>query len=235
MNIAICDDCERECLIIKKYCEESEICAHIKCTTFLSGSKLLAAYKSGKRFDIVLLDVDMPEIDGIKVGNAIRSLDRNVIIIFITAYPEYAIDAYECEAFNYILKPCDPQKLKDVLTRALDRLGLLCKYHVVKIRNEIFRIPISEIYYIECCHKHIIYYLKHEKVETTDKLSSVYEALADYGFCQVHQGYIVNMAKIRRFDNYSVILEDGRAVMISVRKKAEVMIAYAKYVERYTR
>lgn len=235
MNIAICDDYEHDCMLIKKYCEESSILVYTKCTTFFSGNEILVAYKNGQRFDVVFLDVDMPEINGIKVGTSIRSYDKDVIIIFITSYPEFAIDAYDCEAFNYLLKPCNPQKLNDVLARAVDRLKLLHKYHNIKIRNQTLRLPISEIYYIECCRKHILYHLKDDVIETTDKLSNVYDALLKYGFYQIHQGYIVNMAKIKRFDDYSVILEDGRDVMISVRKKAEVLIAYSKYVERYTR
>lgn len=235
MKIAICDDVIRDCKYLKKCCEQSKVVQNVEYSIFLSGNELLSSLESGKRFDIIFLDIDMPEINGIDVGNSIRRCDKNVIIVFVTNYSEFAIDAYECEAFNYLLKPCDPQKFNDVLTRAVDRLGLLHKYHVVKIRNQTFRIPISEVYYIECCRKHIIYHLKTEKIETTDTLSNVYNALSQYGFLQVHQGFVVNMSKIKRFEDYSVILDDGSAVMVSVRKKNDALITYAKYIERYTR
>lgn len=235
MKIAICDDSVKDAEQIKHCCLVSALSSSFDYTIFHSGNKLISSLHDGNQFDIFFLDVDMPEISGIDVGKFVRSHNDNAIIIFITSYPEYAINAFECEAFNYVLKPCDPQRIEEILIRAVNRFGITHKYHKVKIRNQTIRILLSDIYYIECLKKHIIYHLKDEDIETTDKLSNVYDALCDFGFYQIHQGYIVNMDKIKSFNGYSVILDDGRSVMVSVRKKAETLIAYSKYVERFTR
>jgi len=215
MKIAICDDCQKDAENIKHLLENPGIFEISDISIFLSGDELISQIDCGTRFDIVFLDVEMPDKSGIEVGKSIRRHDRDAIIIFVTSYPEFAIDAYECEAFNYLLKPCNPEKLYEVTSRAVSRLGLLNKYHIVKIRNQTIRIPISDIYYIECQRKHILYHLKNETIETTDKLSAVYDALCNYGFCQVHQGYIVNMEKIKGFDKYSVSIK-GLSVTLFV-------------------
>jgi len=79
-----------------------------------------------------------------------------------------------------------------------------------------------------------IYHLKDHTVDTVDKLSNVYEKLAEYGFLQTHQGYIVNMDKIESFTKNAVVLQDGTEIMLSARKKQEVLMKYFKYIERCT-
>ena len=177
----------------------------------------------------------MPHLDGIEVGKRLRRENKDVIIIFLTSHPEFALDAYECEAFHYLLKPCSMNKLVDVLNRALSRIGILHRYHVIKTKNGSVKLPLSDIYYIECLDRHIIYHMKDGDVTTRDKLSSVYESLRPFGFCRVHQGFVVNMDKIVGIEKDSVLLSDGRSVMMSVRKKTEVSLAYMKYVEKFAR
>ena len=175
----------------------------------------------------------MPNIDGLAAGTAIRQMDKQAIIIFSTSYPQYAIDAYDCEAFHYLIKDCSFYKFESVLKRAIAKLGIIHKYHVVKIQNRVRQISLTDILYIEYCRKHIIYHTLNEKIETTGRFSDVIDELKKYGFYQIHQGYIVNLAKIRDFKGYSVILDNGDSVMISVRKKSEVLLAYAKYTEDF--
>lgn len=234
MRIAICDDNKRDCERLQSYCEGSKELFNIKYTTFLSGDELLASFENGQRFDIVFLDVDMPGRSGIDTGKTIRQYDKNVIIVFVTSYSEFALDAFECEAFHYLIKPCDPAKLDDVLKRAAGRFGIQNRYHVVKVGTQKCRFLISELYYVEYCQKHVIYHLKGEDIEATDKLSNVYDILSKYGFYQVHQGYIVNLEKIKRFEKFDIILDDDRKVSMSVRKRKNVMLVYSKYIERFT-
>lgn len=230
INIAICDDVQKDSKNLKSLCLACQLTDHLSFELYDSGNSLISNFSINK-FDILFLDIDMPEHNGISIGKQIRALDKNVIIIFCTSYPQYAIEAYDCEAFYYILKPCSQEKLQQVLNRAVKKLGLLHTYHTIKIQNKSLRLPISEIYYIEYCQKHIIYHVNGKKYETTGKFSVVYDELKKYGFFQVHQGYIVNLAKVQDFKGYSAILENGQDVLISVRKKRDVLLAYAKYVE----
>jgi DNA-binding LytR/AlgR family response regulator len=175
----------------------------------------------------------MPNLNGIDVGKMLRKCDEKVLIIFTTSYPQYAIEAYDCEAFHYLLKPISVEKLETVINRAIHKCRITKKYLNIKIQNKVIQLPISEILYIEYCRKHILYHTENRVIETVGRLCDVLDELMNYGFYQVHQGYIVNFAKVQDFCGYSVILNNGQSVMISVRKKSEVLLAYANYVEDF--
>ena len=234
MKIAICDDSLKDAKYLQELCLSIDILLDTTINVYTSANKLLQLYETGTaNYDLLFLDVEMLEMDGITLGKKIKALSKDTIIVFTTSYPQFAIDAFECEALNYILKPCGKEKVESVLNKAITKYTLAHQYHIAKCRNQTYRIPINDIYYIECCRKHIIYHLKDRTIETVSKLSSVYEALCDFGFYQVHQGYIVNFDKVYDFKDYTVVLDDYRTVMVSVRKKREVLLAYAKYAERY--
>ena len=232
INIAICDDSIFDIEHLKSTCQLCDLPDEINIETFHSGMQFLKLY-SGKKYDVVFLDIDMPEVSGIEIGKQIRKMDKSAIIIFCTNYPQYAINAYDCEAFHYLLKPCPKDKLEDVLKRAITKMGMIHKYHTVKIQNRVCNIPIADINYIEYCRKHIIYHTNDRNIETTGRFSDVNDELKKYGFYQIHQGYIVNLAKVRDIKGYSIVLDNGENVMISVRKKSDVLLAYAKYTEDF--
>ncbi len=234
MKIAICDDSLADAKHLYEICSQSPILPDSVIDIFTSSAELLNKYENNTAdFDILFLDVEMPELNGITLGKKIKSLSKNTIIVFTTGYPQFAIEAFDCEALHYILKPCTKEKVFSVLEKAFCKYQIQHQYHIVKVRNQTYRIPIRDIYYIECCKKHVIYHLKDRTVETVAKLSSAYEALSDLGFYQVHQGYIVNFDKVFEFKDFSVVLDDKRTVMMSVRKKNEVLMAYAKYAARF--
>lgn len=234
MRIAICDDIIKDADQLKLLCENFFSNNDLNIKVFCSGDDLINAVSTGALFDMVLLDIDMPGINGIETGIVLREKCKNIIIIFITNHPQYAIEAFDCEAFHYILKPCSLEKATPILKKAVQKFNLLHQYHIVKIQNKAIRIPIDDLYYVESCRGQIIYHTITESISTTGTLFEAYNSLKPAGFYQIHQGYIVNLAKIRDFDKYSVILDNGVAVAISVRKKRDVLNAYAKYIEVYS-
>ena len=234
MRIAICDDSLCDATHLHKMCLGNPLLADSVIDLYTNPNDLFGYCESRPTdYDLFFLDIEMAGTDGISLGKKIKALNKDSILVFTTSYPQFAIDAYDCEAFHYILKPCKEEKVYSVIEKALSKYRFLHQYHIVKSRNQVYKLPINDIYYIECCRKHVIYHLKDRSIETVSKLSSVHDTLSEFGFYQVHQGYIVNFEKVYEFKDYSVVLDDGRAVMMSVRKKREVLLAYAKYAERY--
>ena len=230
MNIAICDDLISDIHILKKLLfSNNYIKNNGRISEFTSSSELYANLKS-HTYDVVFLDIDMPEINGIELGQKIHNEYPNTFIIFVTNYSQYALDAFDCYAFHYLLKPLDKRRSNKVIDALVQKFKEKNKYHIIRIKNHTIRIPISDIYFVEYCRRHVIYHLKDKDYETVGRFSDVYEDLKDYGFYQIHQGYIVNMDKIIDFDKYSAILQDGKSVMISVRKRTEVLSAYTNYI-----
>ena len=232
VRVAICDDSILDINTLVNCCESCHFTERIQISKFESGELLVEAHKKDP-FQIVLLDVDMPKLNGITVGKMLRKSEENVLIIFTTSYPQYAIEAYDCEAFHYLLKPISAEKLETVMNRAIQKCRITKKFIKIKIQNRVIQLPISEILYIEYCQKHVLYHTENRVIETVGRFCDVLDELENYGFYQVHQGYIVNFAKVRDFSGYSVILNNGKSVMISVRKKSEVLLAYANYVEAF--
>lgn len=230
MKIAICDDCSNDINILERLLlTNNYIKNHGQITEFASSTEF-SANINGHTYDVVFLDVDMPDKNGIELGKYINENSPNTFIVFVTNYSQYAVDAFDCEAFHYLLKPLNEYKANKVINSLIQKYKEKNKYHIIKIKTETKRIPIKDIYYIEYCRRHVIYHLKDKEYETVGKFSDIYNELKEFGFYQIHQGYIVNMDKISDFDKYSVILQDDKTVMMSTRKRTDVIMAYTKYI-----
>jgi DNA-binding LytR/AlgR family response regulator len=230
MKISICDDLKNELDKLENLCFEYDRNAII--SKYSNGQELCSELNDGNKADIIILDIDMPGDDGIKIGKRIRESDSDVIIIFYTSYPQYAVESYDCDAFYYLMKDCSKEKFFTVLKRAYDKLKINRKYIIIQQRKTPRRISISDIYYIECVKKHLNYHIEGEDIEISANLSDAYSELKDFEFYQVHQGYIVNLKKIYKIDDYMIILTNGNKVPISVRKKTEVITRYADFMEK---
>lgn len=229
MKTAICDDSLREVTLLGEMIGASGL--PIDTDAYDSGNALLAEIQRGTHYDAVFLDIDMPEISGLELARMIRQYTPKTMIVFVTGYPQYAVDAFDCEAFHYLLKPVSQSKVTQVLERMMQCNREQNRFYILKNRQQTIRVPICDICYIECCQRHVLFHARHAVHETVGNLKTVYKELRPFGFLQIHQGYLVNMALISHFDGFDVVLSDGKRVPMSVRKRAEVLSAYARYIE----
>ncbi len=125
--------------------------------------------------------------------------------------------------------------LNKALFSLLEKLNKAYSYHTVKLKNGCRAIPVADIKYVECCQRHIIYYTDTASYETSETLWQVNKALKDFGFYQVHQGYIVNFDKIACFDTCQILLRDGTVVPVSRGRKEKAMEEYCAYMEKHYR
>lgn len=231
MYFAICDDTKPDVEAIHKTIIDNMGEMEYKVDPFTSSLEMSRAIRSGRMYDVVFLDVDMPGMNGIELGKLVKSKSPQTEIVFVTSYPQYALEGYDCHAFHYLIKPLCVGKASNVLQRLILRYRESNQFHIIKIKTESIRLRCKDIYYVECCQKHVIYHLKNKKYTTLGTLAEAYKSLRNFGFLQVHQGYIVNLDKISHFDKYSAILCNDEAVPVSVRKRSEVLTAYAQYIE----
>lgn len=234
MKITICDDSPFDVEAIFNLIENENLCIdEYKCELLYSGTDLLNKYKNGFRTDILFLDIEMPDSSGIDTAKVIREYDKNVIIIFISSHSELVFDTFDCETFNFVTKPINKEKFSNVINMAVLKYKRNNAYFVITKAHESIKLPIDKIKYAECYKKHMIFYTFEGTYEMRITLSETLAKLNQYGFIQTHQGYLVNMNLIKRFDGYDIILKDGTKVMMSARKKAEVLLAYSEFVERW--
>lgn len=232
MKIIICDDELFARQQIKEAIQKYPSHYPLEIYEFDSGEKMLGELKE-QHIDMIFLDIEMDKIDGIDTAKLIRINDRKAIIIFVSSHQERVFDSFDCEAFHFITKPFTQEKFNDVFTKAIEKYQFLNKNLIIKWKNESISLPIERIKFFESYRKHVIFHTYDGEYETIANLSDIVNELACYGFVQTHQGYVVNMNLIRRFDGLDIILIDGSKVPMSQRKKAMVISEYAKYVARY--
>ena len=156
------------------------------------------------KVDCIFLDINMPELDGMNLARILQKLDPELKIIFITAYREYAVDAFEIRAFDYLLKPYSEARitqLLDNLTKSQNKFPIpkeVSKINKVTVlhHDKMIVLPVDKICYIEVVDKESTIYTENNKYVSKFKLSKWQEILPADKFYRTHRSYIVNLDKI---------------------------------------
>lgn len=196
-----------------------------------SAEELIEKYRHNQFFDIIFLDIEMRALTGIEAAKIIRKMQPEAIIIFISNYPNYVFDAFDVEALHFLVKPISPSNFKNVFNRALNKYKINNSSILLKWQNERYVVKIDTIKYIEGYKRHVTVYTKDGTYEALGKIPDLLKELSPHDFIRTHQGFLVNMDYIKRFDTTDVVLFDGTKVMISVRKRAEALQAFDKYLK----
>lgn len=224
-HIVICDD-ELELLnntekIVSKVAKT--IMGNIRVEPFSSPVLLLDELKKrndeGDLFpDLIIMDIQMPEMGGIEFGKKLREFAPDVTLIYLTSFTEYALKGYEAKAFRYILKPISEEVMAEVFTDILKERSEKKKLLVSFSGGESI-VPLSEIIYLVTEDKYTIVYTKNEHYCDVNSLNLYEKILAPYGFYRIHRSYLVNMAYHRSLGKSHIILEGGIELPISRRRK----------------
>ena len=235
MKIAICDDDSQEldhiiCLL-NTYISINNLTGLLSYQTFNSSFDL--AEKAPKeKYDLYLLDVIMPCLNGIDLAGSIRSFDKAADIIFLTTSSEFAVESYRIKASNYLLKPLVEKDffnaLDDIISQSITDEK---KYIIVKSSIGVHKIEINNIVYIEAFNRRTIYHLSNrEKIETSDKFNDCCNALMQYSeFILAHRSILVNMNYIKIIDNADIYLQDSSVIPLAQRRVSEIKKHYLAY------
>lgn len=164
-------------------------------------------YLQENKVDIVFLDINMPELDGMSLGKILTKLNPNIKIIFITAYRDYAAEAFEIKAFDYLLKPYSEKRITEVLnnltmikdnspTKEVEKINKV----TVFLDEKMVVLSLDEIYYIEASEKESLVYTQNEIYTSKLKISKWEEILPKNKFYRTHRAYIVNLDKIKEVE-----------------------------------
>ena len=209
--------------------QEAHDC-QLQLSVFDSAEAFLSSFAPD--YDLVILDIDMPGMDGLEAARRLRRMDPKVLLMFVTNLAQYAINGYEVSAIDYIVKPLDYDKFEFKLDRAL-RLAASKTTKKVLIRTEEGMIALNQedVTYVEV-QGHTLYYHTLEGIYQTR--GTLKQALADFPppqFYPSHQSYIVNLAYVEEVRNYEVIAA-GEKVFISRPKRKAFMEALAAFYNK---
>ena len=231
MNIAICDDDRNYRELISSYVKESEVFSNCRISEFDSSEALLASLSKNSVFDIILLDVEMGKMNGIEAGKRLKKVDPNCIIIYVSSFPKYAIDSFDNEPLHYILKPINKDKFFEVLRKAKNKMNRLYEKYNITHKDGVISIYIKDILYIEYYRKHLIFHCTDKEYETIGKVKDVVDRLENSGFILINQAILVNAHYIKQISKLDITLNNNEKLMISVRKKSDVIKYYTRYLK----
>lgn len=228
--IGICDDVEvfidKLEALIREY--ETEIQEEIKIDRFTKGIDLLNKYKS--EYDLIFLDIKMPDMNGITVAENIRSRDSKVSIIFLTSLVQYALEGYRVNAVNYIVKPISYKKLKLELDNWRKKYGQKEEpYLIVRNDNGSYKLLLKSIRYIETYNRNLLIHTEHKNIISYKKLQDMEKLLSDQGFVRCHTSYLVHLLYVETIENMEAQLITNEKIPISKLKKKEFMTSLAEY------
>ncbi|MBQ4342985.1 MAG: response regulator transcription factor [Erysipelotrichaceae bacterium] len=183
---------------------------------FEDGDTLIQSHKK-KPFDLLILDIVMPLLNGLDTAKEIRSKDKAVKIIFLSSSSEFAIDSYSVKASNYLLKPVHPEQLYICLKECIEEMNFSSKTLSVKISEMVYRIPLSSIEYVEAQNKHVCIHMKNGKSLLTSEPLYLLEnkLLLSDGFYKCHRSYIVNIHHISKYSSKEVTMHSNDKIPIS--------------------
>ena len=179
-------------------------------------------------FDIVFLDMLMPQINGLETARKIRELDKTVKIVFLTSSAEYAVDSYTVKADNYLLKPFDPDRLFQCLDELTAELNLSGNSILVKGLRTLHKIELPNIEYIEAQNKRVLFYLCDGRTqEAIEPLYTYEEKFKDLNqFFKCHRSYIINIHHIESYSSKEIKMRSGCRIPISRNCTREFEEAY---------
>lgn len=229
MRIAICDDEEIYRIELKSCLNKLLIDTDYDINTFSDGRILLNRFEECP-FDIVFLDIEMPEIDGITLARKLRAASDSVFIVFLTSHIEYALEGYEVNALRYLTKPADPNKVKEIIRYVQDKQNNAHQI-IIKSEGEDILIDINNIIYMESMDKNVRIVTSKEEYITRYNLSDYEEQLKNFGFFRIHRGYLISLNKVKRIIKNDVVMDNEITLPISrnnVKTLKDTLYAYVE-------
>lgn len=235
MRVAACDDdlifLQELSGLLNQYGKEYN--CNIEYNTFKNPLELVMQIEKGIHYDVILLDIFMPGINGIQCAKDIRTCDNYVKIVFLTSSTEFAVESYAVRAYQYLLKPVQKENLFLTL-RLLEKESETIEKNlfVLKSKTGITKISLSKLEYCEVINRKIILHLAGgEECECNLRLNELEEKLKNYGmFLKPHRSFLINMDYIQTLTTHSIIMECGVKVPVPREKYAQFKQIYMEYI-----
>lgn len=228
LQVAVCDDEVLECCNMARKIKNILVEMKVPCIIrqFQSGVELLRAVES---FDIIFLDIMMRDLDGLKTAQIFRRKAFDRILIFVSSSREYVFEAYDVEAFQYLLKPVDDRKLRRVLQRAVRKTERHSQEFIIVSRERQKRkLFLDDIYYFEIRGRTVDVHGAEGVFTYYEQIGELENKLRDKGFFRCHKSYLINLKHVDLYNRQEAILENGESVVIAKRRYDEFAQAVLK-------
>ncbi len=229
-RIAVCDDNQTDLryitAIVSDWAEAAQTAVQIQ--AFPSAEAFLFRYAEDKAFDILLLDIEMGEMDGVALAKEVRRENDAVQIVFLTGFSDFISEGYEVSALHYLMKPISSEKLAAVLDKAVAHLEKQEQSVIFTTQGNTVRLPVGDVMFVEA--------FAHSCTVTTTRgtfalrtgISEIEQMLGE-GFTRCHRSYLVGIRHIRTIGKEAVTLDNGKQIPLSRRRYDAVNQAFIRY------
>lgn len=233
-KIAVCDDeayfRDRIKELLQKYFKENG--RSVSIDLYDSGSSFCSDPDNFKAYDVVFLDIEMREMNGMETAYAIREQNENVDIVFITVMLDYAAEGYRVDAVRYIIKDDMEQLLPecmDAILRKRRKNRVEMEFPFVGGKRQVL---LEDIIYIESRSHQLWFERKGTQMYMYGQINDLQKKLADFSFIRPHQSFLVNLKYIDRIRNYTIYMTNGMEIPVTKPRYAEVKEKFFDYKEK---
>lgn len=234
IKIAICDDEQSIVDKIKnaaiKYKKTNNI--QFETYTFLSGINLIRKFND---FDLIFLDIDMPELNGIEVAKKLRDSDVFAKIVYVTNHAHFTSQALSIHAFAYIVKPFEDSEifslLEDFMKFFNAEIQLKCKRISFKTTQGVVCLNIEDIIYFEYSKPNGVNVVTVDKIlRTRSTLQEILKIVEDSGFVSPHKSFIVNLSCVETIDGVNMLMKNGATIQIAQKRVSSFRSAHNRFL-----
>lgn len=229
IKIAIVEDEHAYAMQLQEYLHqyEKENGEVFEISFFSDGDEIVNKYNPV--YDIILMDVEMKFMDGMSAAEEIRKVDTEVVIMFITNMPQYAIRGYAVDALDYVLKPVSYFAFSQRLNRAISRMKKReTKMIAISIKGGTVRLDVTNVTYIESQGHTLIFHTVNGSHETSGTMKELEKALSELNFYRGNKGYLINLAHVESVKDGCAVVR-GEQLLLSRARKKEFMEALTRY------
>lgn len=231
INIAIVEDEKAAANILKEYLARffAESGGTFAADWYDGAVNFLSNYKAV--YDIVFMDIELPDLNGMKAAQKMREKDNSTVLIFVTNMAQFAVKGYEVDALDFIVKPVKYPSFERKLKKALSVIEKNEGNHINIMQNgALTRIDVKSLRYVEIETHTLRYYTDEGEISCWGKLKDEEARLKPFSFMRCNNFCIVNPKYIKNVKGYTVTLNDGKEIEISRPRKKDFMKALAEYL-----
>lgn len=229
-HIAIVEDEKEFSTQLEKYLEQyqEENNVRFKVSVFQDGAEILEDYK--KIYDVILLDIEMPRLNGMDAAEQIREMDTEVTLMFITNMASYAINGYAVGALDFVMKPINCYTFSMKMTRALKRVKQKdVEQILLTLPDGVKKIEINQIQFIEVQNRMLCYHTMEGDFELRGTMQSVEKTMEPYPFVKCNHWYMVNLKHVKEVRK-NIAIVGNHELEISRRNKTAFLKALTDYM-----
>ena len=202
-------------MALSQYAQDKQI--EISCTVWGSAEAFLDQYKH--QYEIIFMDIRLPGMDGMRAARHLREMDHTVLLVFLTTLAQYAVEGYEVEAIDYIIKPITYASLRLKMPRLLRRCSVEEQEIIIQSSEQSIKLRPSELMYVEIFDHHMQFMTDSDIIKGYGTLKDVEKLLPEKGFFRLNNQTIVNLRFVKNVDKENVILDDREFPLSRRRRK----------------